>query len=494
MTPARLELVGGDDAGKVFSLAGERPFKVGSSAKSDLRLRAEGIAFNHAEIAWVDGGYQLTARRSVGGTFVQGDEVRARDTQALSDGDAIRFGSIEARFVVAPVAEAPSPAGAVVAAPAPETEPTVETVGPVRIETVEVGDDPLAAVAGLLTRRLGAQPGDRPLRSYALLDGASAHGVLRALARLGVSPLCLYPGELSPAQAEVAPYLVEAAPGSPTLAWLVDDGWGAHWGVLLLSAAEPPQLLEHLRSFLRVRGPDGASLLFRFYDPRVLRPFLRCLAPSEAATLFGGVVCDGPEGPVRVCPACEAQPEPDAATCPGCGLAFSGAPEAPFLIASFVTEGEGPRLSEYSPWPQAPGEEEQPPRRPPGALRLEVRGEQLHALAADFHRRAFVRWALDHVQRAFPDTCLAYSLDDLRALIRDGQARAARYGLVDDADVARFIDVMFLWHLDFETLDGNPWLPILEDPDLAPRDKADRSWATAKEVAAAFLADSAGTG
>jgi len=46
---------------------------------------------------------------------------------------------------------------------------------------------------------------------------------------------------------------------------------------------------RHLRKLLSVRGPKGEILLFRYYDPRVLRAYLPTCRPEELETVFGPI-------------------------------------------------------------------------------------------------------------------------------------------------------------------------------------------------------------
>ncbi|TGO02267.1 hypothetical protein PN36_27805 [Candidatus Thiomargarita nelsonii] len=91
---------------------------------------------------------------------------------------------------------------------------------------------------------------------------------------------------------DVAPYLVKVDMESRLLAWMLDEGRGQSWGIFLTAAAdvELEQLLEHLRSFLKVKDPDDKELFFRFYDPRVLRIFMPTCNAQEMFQFFGPVV------------------------------------------------------------------------------------------------------------------------------------------------------------------------------------------------------------
>ena len=125
---------------------------------------------------------------------------------------------------------------------------------------------------------------------YALLDGAS---VPKLLDRLYAAPQpqfeCLMHGDLAPDVAEVAPYLVALEPESEFAEWVLAHGWGNHWGSFALTRRDLRTLWFHLRRLNVVYGPDGKPMLFRYYDPRVLRTFLPTCSPEQLAEMFGPV-------------------------------------------------------------------------------------------------------------------------------------------------------------------------------------------------------------
>ena len=47
---------------------------------------------------------------------------------------------------------------------------------------------------------------------------------------------------------------------------------------------------RHFRRLLRVTGPGGKLLLFRYYDPRVLAAFLPTTDARQRAQIFGPLV------------------------------------------------------------------------------------------------------------------------------------------------------------------------------------------------------------
>lgn len=128
------------------------------------------------------------------------------------------------------------------------------------------------------------------LHAYAVLDGASVPELRQQLAKLPpVEHVCLYRGDLEPALAEVAPYLVRLAPEDPFTDWLLSNGWGQHWGVFLLTPANLVGVRNHLRRLLTVYDESGKAMLFRFYDPRVLKSFVGQCLPAELEQLFGPI-------------------------------------------------------------------------------------------------------------------------------------------------------------------------------------------------------------
>jgi hypothetical protein len=133
---------------------------------------------------------------------------------------------------------------------------------------------------------------------WGILDAARDPGIYRALLDSRLEFRCLYAGKL-PRELEMnAPQLVELSPTSRLMERWLDEGWGQAWGVLL-RIDDPSNLRHHLRKFLKVRDEQGRSLLFRYYDPRVLRVYLPTCTAAELAQLFGPVeawVLETPDG------------------------------------------------------------------------------------------------------------------------------------------------------------------------------------------------------
>ncbi|HLJ50218.1 MAG TPA: DUF4123 domain-containing protein [Bryobacteraceae bacterium] len=122
---------------------------------------------------------------------------------------------------------------------------------------------------------------------YAVLDGASVPNLLKELQAHEAEYICLFRGELKPDMAEVAPYLIGLPPKGSFTEWLLGQGWGKHWGVFVEAHSDIRAMRQHFRGLLTVYDPTAKPMLFRFYDPRVLRVFLPTCTAEELNSLFG---------------------------------------------------------------------------------------------------------------------------------------------------------------------------------------------------------------
>jgi len=145
-------------------------------------------------------------------------------------------------------------------------------------ETQNTNPDVAAALFG---------KGDTPV--FAILDGASAPNLVKHLYEHEPEYCCLYRGELQPDMATVAPYLVRLEAEDKFTDLVLTEGWGVHWGIFFVTPANLRTLRDHFRSFHTVELPDQRTVLFRYYDPRVLRNFLPVCNAAELATFFGPV-------------------------------------------------------------------------------------------------------------------------------------------------------------------------------------------------------------
>ena len=143
-------------------------------------------------------------------------------------------------------------------------------------------------INGIIRRALsGIEVAEQPCSIYALVDGAQDERVHRLLQMDGNDWRCLYGPELPRPLAEVAPYLVGFGSHRPFSAQFARYGRNHNWGVLLRSSVVIDDIAEHFAGMIRARLPDEREVLFRFYDPRVLRAYLPTCTPAELERMYG---------------------------------------------------------------------------------------------------------------------------------------------------------------------------------------------------------------
>jgi hypothetical protein len=124
---------------------------------------------------------------------------------------------------------------------------------------------------------------------YAVLDGARDRHVRGFILDSRAPAWCLFRGDLPGALEDAAPWLLRLTPGQPYTEQYFARGWNQAWGILLTCPLPSRQLRRHLRRFFIARTEDHRRLLFRYYDPRVLRIYLPTCTPVEVADFFGPV-------------------------------------------------------------------------------------------------------------------------------------------------------------------------------------------------------------
>ena len=139
-----------------------------------------------------------------------------------------------------------------------------------------------------LIEAMWPSPPEASTSVWAILDCARDRRIYPALQTSRLDFRCLYSGRLSREVEVAAPHLLELAPTFAFTSQLLDMGWGHSWGVFL-RIGDPSDLRPHLRRFLRVQDESGKILLFRYYDPRVLRVYLPTCRADELRTVFGPI-------------------------------------------------------------------------------------------------------------------------------------------------------------------------------------------------------------
>lgn len=125
-------------------------------------------------------------------------------------------------------------------------------------------------------------------RLYGIVDTARDPG-LYDLVMACPQRDCLFAGVIEEPLNRAAPYLVDLT-GESLLkdAWR-GTGWGNSWGILVRSPLGLEKLRRHLRKFLLAQLPDGDTVLFRFYDPRVWRLYWPSCSEEEKARWMEGI-------------------------------------------------------------------------------------------------------------------------------------------------------------------------------------------------------------
>ncbi|RCW88299.1 DUF4123 domain-containing protein [Paracoccus lutimaris] len=138
--------------------------------------------------------------------------------------------------------------------------------------------------AGLLAALYGPQA---PSGVYMLVDATLRREVsgIFDLDGIALPSECLFNGEAALTHLESAPWIVDMSirdPDRPTNLGFHRRFFAQHWPVgtslLVQSDASFAQLRSHLRRFVKLRvRDDGGRRIFRFWDPRVLHPFLEVI-------------------------------------------------------------------------------------------------------------------------------------------------------------------------------------------------------------------------
>ena len=123
---------------------------------------------------------------------------------------------------------------------------------------------------------------------WAIVDAAQDQQVYWTLTNSFLPHSCLFAGALPEALEMAAPYLVQLDPDDKLTTYLAKN-LARNVAIFLRTDASLHQLRHHLRTFLTVKDASGRRMLFRYYDPRVLRVYLPTCNTTELETVFGPV-------------------------------------------------------------------------------------------------------------------------------------------------------------------------------------------------------------
>jgi len=150
-----------------------------------------------------------------------------------------------------------------------------------------LGDEPPRAQQ--LRKALRAACPDPGCGAYVLLDGARIAKLWAILRELKVEHGCLFRESPNENLTRVAPFMARADFAGDLLLWLAIDDVPLEAALFLFTEASPGALYKHLRRFLMVRDTEDAENYLRFYDPRVLRPFIASSTEAEKRRFFGPI-------------------------------------------------------------------------------------------------------------------------------------------------------------------------------------------------------------
>ena len=265
---AILEVRSGSQAGRRAVLTPGQTLRVGRTEQASLVIpHDEHLSGVHFELGWDGSRCLLRDLDSHGGTLRGGEPVREAE---VSSGEWLRAG--ETDFSVyfedhTPRREAPPP------------------LDPAREEALGV---------------LSAEAKKGTL--FAILDAGRSERVRFLLAEAVDEYRSLHDGVAADAMAGVAPYVTRLQEDSHLLGRLIEEGWGDSWGVYFTSRASFRDVRAHLQQLLYVKTKeDDRTLLFRFYDPRVLRVFLPTCTVRQAGEIYSAIerfLCEDERGHV----------------------------------------------------------------------------------------------------------------------------------------------------------------------------------------------------
>lgn len=84
-----------------------------------------------------------------------------------------------------------------------------------------------------------------------------------------------------------------------------------------------------------------------------------------------------------------------------------------------------------------------------------IRSEQMDQMRRLLVER-FENRMVEHLQRCFPRKCAALTESGVRAEIRHGIQKARDYGLENELEVCKYINLMFIFGRDFD-IQEEPW-------------------------------------
>lgn len=123
-------------------------------------------------------------------------------------------------------------------------------------------------------------------KTYALMDAALDSTIYHTIKTNGSTYANLYTLSWQQPLEDIAPYAVELAPQSTFYQELLTWDWYANWGYFIQSPASLEQLSASFAPLTIAQLQNGTQGFFRFYDPRVIRPFLESASSTQLNIFF----------------------------------------------------------------------------------------------------------------------------------------------------------------------------------------------------------------
>jgi hypothetical protein len=288
--------------------------------------------------------------------------------------------------------------------------------------TTDGASPELPAVAEL-REQLEAACGGAGRSLFVLLDGARIPKLRVMLQQLAVEHRPLFRPSPREDLSHVTPFVARCTPRSDLSTWLALDPTVLEAAVFLVADADLEELHDHLRRFLLVEDPRRGDRYLRFYDPRVLPPFLSASDDSEKRQFFGPI---------------------------SCFLAYDTA---------------GRELCRWN--VPVPGAEESPARPPSATAKFRLRAE---------HEAAFVRDAMDRYDRRcvaylrgrYPERLREKPDDEIRAVVDRAKALGGAFGCRAGRDTTVLAELLVIG-LDEDSRQRLQGFPVEDRSAALPR-------------------------
>ncbi|MCD4665468.1 MAG: DUF4123 domain-containing protein [Bacteroidales bacterium] len=124
---------------------------------------------------------------------------------------------------------------------------------------------------------------------YGIVDSARNDEVFRYLVTGDIRYKSLFEDTMDVQSYGASGFLVECKKDSLLFKWMTTEAWGDNCCIFFNSKASFDDLFTHFQKFNRVYLEGDDVVLFRYYDPRVLRVFLPTCTRDEIEIFFGKV-------------------------------------------------------------------------------------------------------------------------------------------------------------------------------------------------------------